>query len=290
MPGGRGHMRSFRFDDPIPTPQFGQIGLQPSPKVQQEWDFDRTANTMRYYPSLRCAAPNVDWGTTVKDNTLWDGSVGDWEVHHSDTENPNLSRLWREQYVQSFPRKRWLFWYDARGMYSTNLAYAGRVDFVDPLDVNGNKLYEEPNFLFQAFRYFPNPEYTATHYTYVEVILRQVAEVGYAMEWSVGIPGPSADPDKRELYLNARMGEESTAEWYVAQRWQCKPPEADSNGVMYEQLFFETIDGCFVLTLNGETFVYKVPPEEMPDVTTTVYGEPYQFTMLQRRPPRGGVD
>ena len=308
MPGDRGHRRSWRFDDPsMRAPDLADNPYQ----LQDQWSIETGAWTMRHYRDLRCMAPAPDY-TELKDNTLLTVKTpsGEWAAVAGGSNPANYSGLWAERRptpLIGIGGKTWLFWYDSRGMYDATRAWMGEVYYAKGGGLPGtNWLYNDFSFLFQAYRFFPEPTFKPDHYTYLAITLIQSDVLGRRMNWNITIPGPNPANEKRGLHLGLKRGDPALSqEWETVQRFDTQKPEADSNGVMAEVLQFETINGCFLLTLNGETFIYRVPEDQKlkPDIDpnftsptvqesiahVTVYGHAAMFNLSRLDFPGVGI-
>jgi hypothetical protein len=243
LDGGFGLLQQFRFLDHFET-RAGDLSRHPMP----EWDTSSEGQyNVEVIPELKAVGPRGVCGR--EDMTLYvPGVGGDWQPTNSPGW-PNCSNLWKTVYPVGHPRALCLFYYDARGAYDATAGYFGEVTsrFDWPAD---------PNLVLHAYRYAPNPTLPASRYCYVELQLLGDSQTG---QWSLGLPVAGTEGQARYPRLGWRQA--PADEWQVLREFRVAPHEARAlRSKPFEQVVtWETVDGHFLLNLDGRREVFYVP-------------------------------
>ena len=281
--GGFGLLQQFRFTDHFET-RPGDLSRHPMP----EWDYTVGGqHNVEPIPELNAVAPR---GVVDRDDmTLYSAAApsGQWEK--TNTEGlTNCSDLWKEVYPLGHPRALHLFFYDARGAYSADLGYFGeltsRFDF-----------HEDPSFSLRALRYAPSPTLPQDGYSYLELQLLADPETG---QWTLVLPVAGSEGQARYPRLGWRQTPED--DWTVLTEFRVAPHEARSlRSKPFEQVVtWETVDGHFLLNIDGHRQAFYVPPELRPSsgplipagpMRVIVYGHAAMLNVTQIRYPLGDV-
>jgi hypothetical protein len=244
LDGGFGLLQQFRFVDHFET-RPGDFSRHPAP----EWDLSSGGQyNVEVIPELNAVGPRGVCGR--EDMTLYDGGTGDWErTNHASL--PNCSNLWKEVYPVGHPRAKCLFYYDARGAYDASVGYGGEV-------TSRYDWPEEPSFILQAYRYAPNPTLPSARYCFIELQLLGDSEMG---QWSLGLPMAGTQEQARYPRLGWRQTPDD--EWEVLREFRTAPHEINAlRQKPFEQIVtWETVDGHFLLNIDGHRQVYYVPPD-----------------------------
>jgi len=281
LDGGFGLLQQFRFRDHFET-RPGDLSRHPIP----EWDTSSGGQyNVEVIPELNAVGPRGICGR--EDMTLYDGQTGDWErTNHQGL--PNCSNLWKEVYPVGHPRAKCLFYHDARGAYDASAGYFGEV-------TSRRAWPEEPSFILRAYRYAPNPTLPHGGYCYLEVQLLGDSETG---QWSLVLPVAGTEAQARYPRLGWRLTPDD--EWQVLREFRTDPHEVGAlRGKPFEQLLtWETVDGHFLLNLDGRRQVFYVPPDlrvaneplvPAGPVRIIVYGHAAIVNLTPIRYPQGDV-